>query len=104
VAGGAGLLVGYGLWCPGRRTRRRALREESVRAMQLAVGLIPAFAVAELFEGLVTPSDAIPEALKVILGVAAAVIFWLYVLLAGRETNSQLRSPATPETAMHEGT
>jgi uncharacterized membrane protein SpoIIM required for sporulation len=86
VAGGAGLLVGYALWCPGQRTRRRALREEVVRAMQLAVGLVPAFAVAGLFEGLVTPSDAIPEFVKAGLGIAAAVIFWLYLLLAGRES------------------
>ena len=84
VAGGAGLLLGYSLWCPGQRTRRRALREEAVRAMQLAVGLVPAFAVAGIFEGFVTPSDAIPEPLKVGLGVAAAAVFWLYLLLAGR--------------------
>jgi uncharacterized membrane protein SpoIIM required for sporulation len=84
VAGGAGLLLGYSLWCPGRRTRRRALREEAIRAMQLAVGLVPAFAVAGVFEGFVTPSDAILEPLKVFLGVAVAVVFWLYLLLAGR--------------------
>ena len=84
VAGGAGLLLGYSLWCPGRRTRRRALREEAGRAVQLAVGLIPAFIMAGIFEGFVTPSDAIPEPLKVILGVALAVVFWLYLLLAGR--------------------
>ncbi len=85
VAGAAGLLLGYGLWCPGQRTRRRALREEGLRAMQLAVGLVPAFAVAGLFEGLVTPSDAIPEALKVILGIATATVFWLYLFLGGRQ-------------------
>lgn len=89
IAGGAGMLVGYSLWCPGRRTRRRALREESVRAMQLAVGLIPAFAVAGLYEGLVTPSDAIPESIKVILGVTTAAVFWLYLFLAGRQTERQ---------------
>jgi uncharacterized membrane protein SpoIIM required for sporulation len=85
IAGGAGLLLGYSLWCPGQRTRRRALREEAVRAVQLAVGLIPAFAVAGVFEGFVTPSDVIPEPLKVLLGIAVAVVFWLYLLLAGRE-------------------
>lgn len=86
VAGGAGLLLGHSLWCPGQRTRRRALREEAVRAVQLAVGLVPAFIVAGIFEGFVTPSDAIPELLKVILGVAVAVAFWLYLLLGGRHT------------------
>jgi len=85
VAGGAGLLLGYSLWCPGQRTRRRALQEESVRAMQLAVGLIPAFIVAGIFEGFVTPSDAIPEAVKVALGIAAASVFWLYLLVGGRK-------------------
>ncbi len=84
IAGGAGLMVGYGLWAPGQRTRLRALREDVVLAMQLAVGLVPAFAVAGLIEGLVTPSDAVSEGVKVVLGMAVAVTFWLYLLLAGR--------------------
>ena len=96
VAGGAGLLMGYALWCPGQRTRRRALREEGIRAMQLAAGLIPAFVVAGLFEGLVTPSDAIPEAVKVALGIAAAVIFWLYLLLGGREAQTRNITAESP--------
>ena len=95
VAGGAGLLMGHALWCPGERTRRRALREEAVRAMQLAVGLIPAFAIAGLFEGLVTPSDAIPEALKVFLGLAAAAVFWLYLLLGGAHAGT-VQEPGLP--------
>ncbi len=85
IAGGAGLLVGYGLWAPGQRTRRRALREDAITAMQLAAGLIPAFIFAGLMEGLVTPSDAIPQPIKVVLGVTAAVVYWLYLLLAGRD-------------------
>jgi uncharacterized membrane protein SpoIIM required for sporulation len=98
VAGGAGLLMGYALWCPGQRTRRRALREEGVRAMQLAAGLVPAFIVAGLFEGLVTPSDAIPDSLKVALGIATAVVFWLYLFLGGRaahatDITADVRSP-----------
>ena len=85
VAGGAGLLLGSGIWWPGRRTRRRALREEAVRAVMLATGLIPAFIVAGIFEGFVTPSDAIAEPVKVALGVAVAVVFWLYLLLGGHQ-------------------
>lgn len=85
VAGGAGLLVGYALWAPGQRTRPRALREEAIRAMQLAVGLVPAFLIAGIFEGFVTPTDVIPESLKVALGLAAAAIFWLYLLVGGRK-------------------
>jgi uncharacterized membrane protein SpoIIM required for sporulation len=84
IAGGAGLYVGYGLWAPGQRTRRRALREDAITAMQLAAGLIPAFIFAGLIEGLVTPSDAIPEPVKVGLGITAAVAYWLYLLLTGR--------------------
>ena len=47
-------------------------------------GSDPRLRMAGIFEGFVTPSDAIPESLKVILGVAVAVVFWLYLLLAGR--------------------
>jgi uncharacterized membrane protein SpoIIM required for sporulation len=88
VAGGAGLLLGCSLWCPGQRTRRRALREEAIRSVQLAVGLIPAFVVAGIFEGFVTPTDALPEGLKVALGAAAAMVFWLYLLLGGRRADA----------------
>ena len=85
VAGGAGLLLGFSIWCPGQRTRRRALREDALKACQLAIGLIPAFMVAGFFEGFITPTDVLPDAVKVSLGVAVAVVFWLYLFLGGRE-------------------
>lgn len=85
VAGGSGLLMGYALWVPGRRTRRRALREEAIKAVQLVLGLVPAFILAGLMEGFVTPRTDIPQGLKVALGVALAVSFWGYLLLAGRQ-------------------
>jgi uncharacterized membrane protein SpoIIM required for sporulation len=84
VAGGAGLRLGYSLWCPGARTRRRALREESVEAAKLAIGLIPAFVVAGFFEGFITPNAQLLDAVKVGLGSLAAIAFWLYLLAAGR--------------------
>jgi uncharacterized membrane protein SpoIIM required for sporulation len=88
VAGGAGLLVGYSLWCPGPRTRRRALREDVLKAGQLAVGLIPAFLVAGFLEGFVTPSDQMPEPFKAGLGVTVAIAFWLYLFLSGRQVRT----------------
>jgi uncharacterized membrane protein SpoIIM required for sporulation len=78
VAGGSGLMIGYALWCPGQRTRRRALREESTKAVQIVFGLIPAFVVAGMIEGFVTPSDQLSATTKLVLGVAVAIAFWLY--------------------------
>jgi uncharacterized membrane protein SpoIIM required for sporulation len=84
VSGAAGLMMGWSMWCPGQRTRRRALRESAVRAVQLVLGLIPAFVVAGCIEGFITPIDAIPPKLKVTIGVLAAAVFWLHLLLGGR--------------------
>jgi uncharacterized membrane protein SpoIIM required for sporulation len=92
IAGGAGLLVGYALWCPGQRTRRRALREEAVRAVRLAAGLVPAFIVAGAYEGLLTPSDAIAQKWKVALGVATTIVFWLYLFLGGHQREQEEHS------------
>ena len=101
VAGGAGLLVGWSLWCPGRRTRFRALQEESLRAIQLAAGLVPAFIVAGLYEGFVTPSRALSPELKVALGAAAGVVFWLYLIFGGRRAPVARSAPAAsaPDSA-----
>ncbi len=91
IAGGAGLVMGRALWCPGTRTRRRALRESAADSVRLALGLIPAFLVAGFFEGFVTPNGDIPATLKTGLGVFVAALFWLYLLFGGRE-------PAGPGT------
>jgi uncharacterized membrane protein SpoIIM required for sporulation len=84
LAGGSGLLMGYSLWCPGDRSRRLALRESAILAMKLAVGLIPAFIVAGLIEGFITPSQEISEPAKLGIGILAAAVFWAYWLLGGR--------------------
>jgi uncharacterized membrane protein SpoIIM required for sporulation len=84
VSGGAGFLVGAALLFPGRRKRLDALRDEAVRAAQLAAGLVPAFIVAGALEGFVTPSLVLPPAFKVALGAFAAAAFWAYLLAVGR--------------------
>lgn len=93
VAGGAGLMLGYSLWCPGQRTRRRALREDAMKAGQLVIGLIPAFMVAGFIEGFITPNDSLPDVFKVILGVLIAVVFWLFLCLGGRRQGVVQKQP-----------
>jgi uncharacterized membrane protein SpoIIM required for sporulation len=99
IAGGAGLIMGYALWCPGTRTRRRALREEAGRAAQLALGLIPAFLVAGLLEGFVTPRLDWPPEFKVALGLLCAGVFWTYLLVGGRATATSAAITATAGAA-----
>lgn len=105
-AGGAGLLLGYTLWCPGGRTRRLALREEAPKAVLLAVGLIPAFVIAGIFEGFLTPTLLLSQTTKVAIGVLVAAAFWLHLLIGGRGmTAAELADandpdePAVPESA-----
>lgn len=95
IAGGAGLVIGWALWHPGERTRRRALREEAMKATLLAVGLIPAFIVAGMIEGFITPSTTIPVAAKVTLGVTVALVYWAYLLISGRSIEMDEIEPKT---------
>lgn len=89
IAGGAGLMIGFGMTCPGRRSRLRALREESIAAVKIAAGLVPAFIVAGTFEGFLTPSDRIAPTAKAAIGIATALVFWFYLLAAGRTRTSR---------------
>jgi uncharacterized membrane protein SpoIIM required for sporulation len=88
IAAGAGLIMGYALWCPGRRTRLRALREEGRDAALIALGLVPAFMAAGLLEGFVTPAQNIPSGIKLLLGLLIMLVYWLYLGLAGRDTSA----------------
>ncbi len=100
VAGGTGLMMGYALWCPGRRTRVQALREEAAHAVQIAIALIPAFLVAGYFEGFVTPSSLIPPEVKAGLGVILALLFWAYLILGG--ASSEPTVPLQPQVVLDE--
>ena len=84
IAGGSGLMLGWSIWRPGPRTRRRAIQEESVRAVKLVLGLVPAFIIAGIIEGFVTGSSAIPQWVKVAIGLFACGAFMAYLALGGR--------------------
>ncbi len=57
IAGGAGLLMGYKLFVPGRFTRGFQLKYQAKRSVQLLLGTIPLFVIAGIIEGFITPAS-----------------------------------------------
>jgi hypothetical protein len=74
--------MGWSLIEPGDRTRGQSLVAEARDAVFVMVGVVPAFGVAALIEGFITPSG-INHALSITLGVvvAAAYVVVLFVPL-----------------------
>jgi uncharacterized membrane protein SpoIIM required for sporulation len=83
ISAGAGLRIGWAWVRPGDRLRARALAEEAAGAVVAVVGVIPAFLVAALIEGLVTGS-AVPRSLQIAIGVVAEIAYLVLVFGLGR--------------------
>jgi len=84
VAGGAGLALFWAWVAPGRRTRARALREEGLQLVVVAVGLVVVLAVSGVVEAFVTPST-LPTGVKIGIGAVVLAAYWAYTLgLGGR--------------------
>lgn len=86
IGAGSGLRIGWAIISPGERFRSRALAEESAEAVIAVVGVIPAFLVAALIEGLVT-GTSVPVAVQIGLGVAAELVYLAF--LVGRPGRRQ---------------
>ncbi len=89
VAGGAGLLVAAGIVLPGSRTRRRAIVENSRRAVRLLAATTMLLVVAGTLEGFISPIEWWPIEGK--LAVSGVTLVFLVVYLRGGR-----RSQATP--------
>lgn len=101
IGAGAGLRIGWSLVEPGDRRRIRALQEEARAALLVIVGVLPAFAIAALLEGLLTDVTGLP-ALEVAVGVVVAAVYfaWLAGWPARRsEAPAADREPPAPATA-----
>jgi uncharacterized membrane protein SpoIIM required for sporulation len=85
ITAAAGLRVGWAMLVPGDRTRSDALADEGRRAVVLVLGCVPVFVVAGLIEGFVTPSSALPLALRAFVGFAAWAAFLAWTLGRGRQ-------------------
>ncbi|RKH19354.1 stage II sporulation protein M [Corallococcus sp. CA041A] len=84
IAGGAGLMVGQALIDPGELPRAQALQARGREAVKLVVGCAPFLAGIGFVEGFISPGHLFPTWAKVGLGLSLGVLFWLYLLRAGR--------------------
>ncbi len=85
IAGGAGLVIGWALLRPGLKRRRDALAEAARKAVRLLVGAVPLLLVAGTIEGFISPAENIPWPVKWAIGIGSGILFYGYLILAGRE-------------------
>ncbi|TMU84947.1 stage II sporulation protein M [Bacillus sp. BHET2] len=86
IAGGAGLLMGYKLFVPGRFTRSFQLKEQAKRSVQLLLGTIPLFVIAGIIEGFITPA-AISLPSKYIVALLTVIGLILYMVFGKLRLN-----------------
>jgi uncharacterized membrane protein SpoIIM required for sporulation len=86
-AGGAGLLIGKGMIFPGKYKRIDALKNNSIQAAQLLMGIIPMLVIAGTIEGFFSPSPIVPSPIKYLVG---ATIFCLLVLYCLRNKKAEV--------------
>ncbi|NIH85343.1 stage II sporulation protein M [Amycolatopsis granulosa] len=83
VAAGTGLRLGWTVLAPGTRSRAAALAQEGRAAAGMALGLACVLLVSGVIEAFVTPSG-LPTWARIVIGLAAEVLFLLYVFVLGR--------------------
>ena len=88
VAGGAGLMLGNALIHPGQRKRFESLQVRGLEAVQIAGGAAVMLVVAAFIEAFWSPSD-IPNLVKYIVGSGLWLLVFLYLGLAGLQSDSR---------------
>jgi uncharacterized membrane protein SpoIIM required for sporulation len=88
VAGGAGFLLAAALWLPGARTRRRALAENSRRAVRLIAASTLLLLAAGLIEGLISPIEWWPLEGKLAVSGITLVLLVVYLRRGGATSST----------------
>ena len=83
VTAAAGMRMGWAIVDPGLLPRRIALRDASVRAVEIVIGTVPFFVLAGLIEGFFTPAGFGPV-WSGIVGTFFGVGYWALVVWRGR--------------------
>ncbi len=85
-AGGAGLLIARAILFPGKYRRIDALKFYGNKAAQLVFGIVPMLIIAGTIEGFFSPSPAIPDPLKYLVGIG---LFTLLIIYCSRKRDNQ---------------
>ncbi len=90
IAGGAGLILGNSILFPGTYKRMVSLKKGAKDGLKIAIGIIPIFITAAIFEGFVTRHTEMPVWLSLsILFLSLTFIIW-YVILYPARLNRKL--------------
>ncbi len=95
ISAAAGMLLGWALIRPGRRTRKEALRRAAYDVIVLVVGAACMLVVAALFETFVAPLP-VPNAVKYAIGGVNALLLCAYVAHGALLRRHNPRPPALP--------
>ena len=83
IAGGAGITIGNSILFPGTYTRSQSLTMAGKRALKIAVGLVPIFITAAIFESFVTRHyQEMPVGLSLaVIILSFTFIIWYFIIL-----------------------
>ena len=95
VTAAAGMRMGWAMVDPGLRSRGRAVREESVVAVEVVLGTMPFFVLAGLIEGFFTPSGFGPLWAGVV-GTFFGGSYWFLLWWRGRRSVQNSASDQRP--------
>jgi uncharacterized membrane protein SpoIIM required for sporulation len=84
ISGAAGLRIGMAILAPGRRTRRRALRDAAAIGVNLVYGAAGLFLLAAFVEAFWSSIAWMPPEVKYLVGTCLWVLLLAYLALVGR--------------------